>query len=136
MIERISVGEEANNLKQVLIDVADNMERNTNRQLELFVRVLEPVMLSLIAGATLAVFGQQEDATSGVIWLGCGLALVGLVLVVLFVVRRARAAGATGTTAPPQHYVPPPQYTPPPQPAKEYISGEGLWSEGIRGLGE
>ncbi len=53
VIEMISVGEEANNLEQVLIDVADTMERNTNRQLELFVRMLEPVMLSLIAGAIL-----------------------------------------------------------------------------------
>jgi general secretion pathway protein F/type IV pilus assembly protein PilC len=29
------------------------MERNTNRQLELFVRMLEPVMLTLIAGIIL-----------------------------------------------------------------------------------
>lgn len=53
VIEMIAVGEEANNLEQVLIDIAENMERHTNRQLELFVRMLEPVMLSLIAGIIL-----------------------------------------------------------------------------------
>ncbi len=53
VVEMISVGEEANNLEQVLIDIAENMERNTNRQLELFVRMLEPVMLTLIAGIIL-----------------------------------------------------------------------------------
>ncbi|MGC1272521.1 MAG: type II secretion system F family protein [Planctomycetaceae bacterium] len=53
VVEMISVGEEANNLEQVLIDIAENMERHTNRQLELFVRMLEPVMLTLIAGVIL-----------------------------------------------------------------------------------
>lgn len=55
VVEMISVGEEANNLEQVLVNVADTMERNTNRQLELFVRMLEPVMLSVIAGVVLFV---------------------------------------------------------------------------------
>jgi general secretion pathway protein F/type IV pilus assembly protein PilC len=49
IVEMIAVGEEANNLEQVLVDVADNMERLTNRRLELFVRMLEPVMLTLMA---------------------------------------------------------------------------------------
>lgn len=53
VVEMIAVGEEANNLEQVLIDIADNMERQTNRQLELFVRLLEPIMLLLIAGVIL-----------------------------------------------------------------------------------
>ena len=53
VVEMIAVGEEANNLEQVLIDIAENMERNTNRQLELLVRMLEPVMLTLIAGIIL-----------------------------------------------------------------------------------
>ena len=51
--EMIAVGEEANNLEQVLIDIADATERNTARQLDLFVRLLEPVMLTLMAGAIL-----------------------------------------------------------------------------------
>ena len=51
--EMIAVGEEANNLEQVLIDIADATERNTARQLDLFVRLLEPVMLTVMAGLIL-----------------------------------------------------------------------------------
>jgi general secretion pathway protein F len=49
VVEMIAVGEEANSLETVLVDIADNMERRTNRQLELFVRLLEPVMLLIMA---------------------------------------------------------------------------------------
>lgn len=55
VIEMISVGEEANNLEQVLVTVADKMERQTNRQLDLVVRLLEPLMLVLMAGVILFV---------------------------------------------------------------------------------
>jgi general secretion pathway protein F len=55
VIEMISVGEEANNLEHVLISIADKMERTTNRQLELVVRLLEPAMLVLMAGIILFV---------------------------------------------------------------------------------
>ncbi|MBW3539073.1 MAG: type II secretion system F family protein [Planctomycetes bacterium] len=55
IVEMIAVGEEANNLEQVLIDIADNMERHTDRKLELFVRLLEPIMLMLMAGVILFV---------------------------------------------------------------------------------
>ena len=48
-VEMISVAEEANNLEQVLVDVADGMERRTYRYLELFVRLLEPAMLLVMA---------------------------------------------------------------------------------------
>ena len=51
--EMIAVGEEANNLEEVLIDIADATERHTARQLDLFVRLLEPVMLTAMAGAIL-----------------------------------------------------------------------------------
>ena len=51
----ISVGEEANNLEQVLVNISDNLERRTYRQLELGVRFLEPVMLMMIAGIVLFV---------------------------------------------------------------------------------
>ncbi len=54
IVEMIAVGEEANNLEQVLIDIADTMERRTYRTLELFVRLLEPVMLLVMA--TLVLF--------------------------------------------------------------------------------
>jgi general secretion pathway protein F/type IV pilus assembly protein PilC len=55
IVEMIAVGEEANNLEQVLIDVADTLERQTNRTLDLFVRMLEPVMLTVLAGMVLFV---------------------------------------------------------------------------------
>jgi general secretion pathway protein F len=55
IVEMIAVGEEANNLEQVLIDVADTLERQTNRTLDLFVRMLEPVMLTVMAGIVLFV---------------------------------------------------------------------------------
>lgn len=55
VVEMIAVGEEANNLEQVLIDVSETMERRTYRQLELFVRLLEPVMLLVMAGLVLFV---------------------------------------------------------------------------------
>ena len=45
----VSVGEESNQLEKVLINVADALERRTSRQLELFVRLLEPVMLLVMA---------------------------------------------------------------------------------------
>ncbi|MEW4526763.1 type II secretion system F family protein [Maioricimonas sp. JC845] len=49
IVEMISVGEEANNLENVLIDIADNLERRTNRELDLSVRMLEPLMLLIMA---------------------------------------------------------------------------------------
>ncbi|MCH9655446.1 MAG: type II secretion system F family protein [Planctomycetes bacterium] len=55
VVEMIAVGEEANNLEQVLIDIADNMERQTNRKLDMFVRMLEPVMLLLMAAVVVFV---------------------------------------------------------------------------------
>ncbi len=50
VVEMISVGAEANNLEQVLIDIADNQERKTNSHLDLFVRMLEPMLLLVMAG--------------------------------------------------------------------------------------
>ncbi|WP_144981926.1 type II secretion system F family protein [Gimesia aquarii] len=55
VVEMIAVGEEANNLEQVLIDIADNMERQTNRKLDMFVRMLEPLMLLLMAAVVVFV---------------------------------------------------------------------------------
>jgi general secretion pathway protein F/type IV pilus assembly protein PilC len=45
VVEMIAVGEEANNLEQVLLNIADNMELRTYRDLDLFVKLLEPMML-------------------------------------------------------------------------------------------
>jgi general secretion pathway protein F/type IV pilus assembly protein PilC len=55
IIEMISVGEEANNLEQVLINVADTMEQRTNRRLDMFVRLLEPLLLLIMASIILFV---------------------------------------------------------------------------------
>lgn len=55
VIEMISVGEESNTLEKVLVNVADSTERRTTRQLDLLVRLLEPVMLLMMAGVTLLV---------------------------------------------------------------------------------
>src|SRR5262249_31196336 len=54
-IEIIAVGEESNNLEKVLLDIADGLEKRTSRQLELFVRLLEPIMLLVMAVITLII---------------------------------------------------------------------------------
>jgi general secretion pathway protein F/type IV pilus assembly protein PilC len=53
--EMIAVAEESNTLDNVLTEVADSLERRTWRQLDLFVRLLEPVMLLLLAAVVLVV---------------------------------------------------------------------------------
>jgi general secretion pathway protein F/type IV pilus assembly protein PilC len=45
VVEMITVGEEANNLEQVLLNIADNIEKRTYRDLDLAVKLLEPLML-------------------------------------------------------------------------------------------
>jgi general secretion pathway protein F/type IV pilus assembly protein PilC len=55
VVEMISVAEEANNLEKVLTDIADALERQTWRRLDLFVRMLEPVMLLILASVVLVV---------------------------------------------------------------------------------
>jgi general secretion pathway protein F len=55
VVEMISVGEESNNLEEVLINIADATERRTTRNLELLVRLLEPVLLLVMAVVVLLV---------------------------------------------------------------------------------
>ena len=55
VVEMVSVGEESNSLETVLVQIADALEKRTSRQLELFVRLLEPVMLLVMAAITLLV---------------------------------------------------------------------------------
>ena len=55
IVEMVGVGEEANNLENVLIDIADNLERRAQRDLDLAVRMLEPLMLLVMAGLVLFV---------------------------------------------------------------------------------
>lgn len=53
IVEMISVAEESNTLENVLINVADSLERRTWRQIDLAVRLLEPLMLLLLASVVL-----------------------------------------------------------------------------------
>ena len=55
VVEMIAVAEESNTLDSVLTDIADGLERRTFRQLDLMVRLLEPVMLLFLAGIVLLV---------------------------------------------------------------------------------
>jgi general secretion pathway protein F/type IV pilus assembly protein PilC len=55
VVEMIAVGEESNNLDKVLVDIANALEKRTTRQLDLFVRLLEPLMLLVMAVVTLIV---------------------------------------------------------------------------------
>jgi len=53
VVEMIAVAEQANNLETVLLTVADSLERTTWRRLDLTVRLIEPLMLLLLAGVIL-----------------------------------------------------------------------------------
>jgi general secretion pathway protein F/type IV pilus assembly protein PilC len=55
VVEMISVGEQSNSLEKVLPHIADTLERDTWRRLDLFVRLLEPLMLMIMAGIVLVV---------------------------------------------------------------------------------
>ncbi len=55
IVEIVSIGEESNQLEKVLVDVANNLEKRTSRELDLFVRLLEPLMLMVMAGMVLVV---------------------------------------------------------------------------------
>jgi general secretion pathway protein F/type IV pilus assembly protein PilC len=53
VVEMIAVAEESNTLDQVLIQIAESLEKSTSRRLDLFVRLLEPVMLLILAAFVL-----------------------------------------------------------------------------------
>lgn len=55
VVEMIAVAEESNTLDKVLVELADGLEKRTARQLDLLVRLLEPVMLLCLAGVILMV---------------------------------------------------------------------------------
>lgn len=48
MIDMIAVAEESNTLEKVLVEIANTQEERTGRQIDLFVRLLEPLMLLLM----------------------------------------------------------------------------------------
>lgn len=49
VLEMISVGEQANNLDEVLVRVAETIDKRTDRLFTAAVRLVEPLMLLLIA---------------------------------------------------------------------------------------
>lgn len=55
VVEMIAVAEESNSLDKVLVDMADGLERRTTRQLDLLVKLLEPLMLVILAAVILMV---------------------------------------------------------------------------------
>ena len=55
VVEMISVAEESNTLDNVLVEIADGLERRTARRLDLAVRLIEPIMLLVMAGIVLVV---------------------------------------------------------------------------------
>ncbi len=55
VVEMISVAEESNALDTVLPEIADSLEKRTFRRLDLFVRLLEPIMLLVMAVFVLGV---------------------------------------------------------------------------------
>ena len=53
IVEMIAVAEESNRLNEVLVGIADSLERRTFRRLDLAVRLLEPLMLVVMAAIVL-----------------------------------------------------------------------------------
>jgi general secretion pathway protein F/type IV pilus assembly protein PilC len=51
IIEMIAVAEESNQLEKVLVKIADTVDRRTARQVETAVKLIEPLILIIIAGA-------------------------------------------------------------------------------------
>jgi general secretion pathway protein F/type IV pilus assembly protein PilC len=49
------VAEESNNLETVLVQIADTNEARTARSIDLAVRVLEPILLAMMAGVVLCI---------------------------------------------------------------------------------
>lgn len=50
IVDMIAIGEESNNLDDVLVTIADSYEARTSRKIELAVRMLEPLLLVMMAG--------------------------------------------------------------------------------------
>ena len=53
VVEMIAVAEQANNLENVLLGIAASVDRHTWRKLDLAVRLLEPLLLAIVAGMVL-----------------------------------------------------------------------------------
>lgn len=55
VVEMLSIAEESNTLDDVLVQIADGLEKRTFRQLEMFVKLLEPIMLLCLAAVVMFV---------------------------------------------------------------------------------
>jgi type II secretory pathway component PulF len=55
VVEMVAVAEQSNSLETVLPTIADSLEKETWRRLDLFVRLLEPAMLLILASAVLVI---------------------------------------------------------------------------------
>jgi len=55
VVEMITIAEEANSLETVLVNIADSLEKRTARTLDMMVKLLEPLMLLVMAGITLLI---------------------------------------------------------------------------------
>jgi type II secretory pathway component PulF len=55
VVEMIAVAEESNTLDTVLVEIADSQERRTLRKMDIMVRLLEPMMLLVLASIVLCV---------------------------------------------------------------------------------
>ncbi len=53
VVEMVAVAEESNTLEHVLLNIADSLERRTWRQLDIAVRLIEPLMLLMLASVVL-----------------------------------------------------------------------------------
>ena len=51
MVNMMAVAEESNNLEAVLVQIADTNEARTGRMIDLGVRLVEPILLTMVAGA-------------------------------------------------------------------------------------
>ncbi|MCA9284756.1 MAG: type II secretion system F family protein [Phycisphaerales bacterium] len=56
VIEMIAVGESANNLPAVLVAVADTLEKRIDQMLALVIRLMEPLLLLILAGVVVFIF--------------------------------------------------------------------------------
>jgi type II secretory pathway component PulF len=55
VVEMVAVAEQSNTLETVLTNIADSLERETWRRLDLVVRLIEPLMLLIMASAVLVI---------------------------------------------------------------------------------
>lgn len=55
IVEIIAIAEESNTLEKVLVDISISLEKRTARQLDLFVKLLEPFMLMMMGGIILVI---------------------------------------------------------------------------------